>query len=137
MSSDPVALSYVLSFIAEHAGNGELDSIVDAARARRRALADLAGAQITVGVSVRLGNLRPAYLNGLTGTVTERTTPRRGAKPRCTIRLDPESVRRLAFADTQYTHLHDQTSFDLGGIPAAACHLTDRPTASPEEQPLP
>jgi hypothetical protein len=123
-SSDPVTLTEVLSFIGGHAEPDALDTILDVVRDRRRALADAAAHAVTVGATVR-HSLSPRYLNGLTGIVIAIPAARRGAKRRCTIRLDQTSVTRLAQADSSYAHLREETSYEMGGIPVAACHLVD------------
>jgi hypothetical protein len=125
VSSDPVTLTDVLSFIGGHADPDALDTILGVVRDRRRALADVAAHAVRVGATVRLHSLSPRYLNGLTGTVTAIPAARRGAKRRCTIRLDQTSVTRLAQADSSYAHLREETSYEMGGIPVAACHLVD------------
>jgi hypothetical protein len=125
--SDPVARTYVLAFIAGHADDEDLDTITDVVRTRRRMLADLAAAAVTVGASVRLQNLSPRYLNGLTGTVIDITSPRRGATRRCVVRLDAASTQQLAELDA-YAHLREATSHDLHDVPARACHLVTPPS---------
>jgi hypothetical protein len=73
-----------------------LDAIIEAAVARRSFLRDMKGANNKInfvpGTHVRVVNIRPKYLTGITGTVSFKTADRRGdlmvdVDPRCYHRL--------------------------------------------------
>jgi hypothetical protein len=59
-----------------------LDAIIEAAVARRRFLRDMQGANNKVnfvpGTQVRVINIKPKYLQGITGVVSNKTAGRRG-----------------------------------------------------------
>lgn len=51
-----------------------LDALIDAAHTRKKALAKIRATQVQVGDRVRLVDIRPKYIDGATGTVTDRTS---------------------------------------------------------------
>lgn len=70
--SDPIlTLPRVVEFLTTTATEHDLDVVVDALRGRRAALAKVTAAAIKRGVTAKTKNLKPKYLSGLTGDVTE------------------------------------------------------------------
>lgn len=73
-----------------------LDAIIEIAVARRTFLRDARGAENKVsfvpGTAVRVINIKPKYLNGITGVVSPKTADRRGD---LMVDIDPHCWRRL------------------------------------------
>ncbi len=73
-----------------------LDAIIEIAVARRNWLRDARGAENKVsfvpGTSVRVINIRPKYLTGITGVVSTKTADRRGD---LMVEVDQRHYRRL------------------------------------------
>lgn len=67
--SETLALSAITAHIAAHASESDLDRIVAVVVERRKALATMAAAAVTVGAKVEIVNLRPADYKGKRGTV--------------------------------------------------------------------
>jgi hypothetical protein len=112
----PTALSLVdaLTFVANSSSDHELDLIVAAVNARRRALREVRSAAVTIGSVVTIQNLSPAYLNGLTGTVEAHS---RGKRTRVDVRLDEKSTKILRFQGGRFPVGAETTEYLLGGVP--------------------
>ncbi|WP_052443220.1 hypothetical protein [Streptacidiphilus neutrinimicus] len=99
-------LSQVLDSIRTNASREDLD-VLRLLIGKRRELLSLAdSALIREGAQVEIRNLSPAYLSGLTGTVT--TLKRYGSKVIATVTLDAPSAARAAKASKgRYTNAVD------------------------------
>lgn len=84
-STQADALQYVLTVTDE----ADLDRLAAAIGDRRRDLRKLRAAPIKVGSTVRLDNIRPKYLAGITGRVTQLHGQT------CTINLTENSIADL------------------------------------------
>jgi hypothetical protein len=90
------------SFIIDLIDGGELDSMMDllgdSVRARRDYLRELRGAinkaTFMPGTKVRLINIWPKYLHGITGVVSSQTPSRRGD---LMVDVDPSCYHRLGY----------------------------------------
>jgi hypothetical protein len=88
------------SFIADLIAAGETDDIIalliDTAVARRNYLRDVKGAvnkvRFVPGTKVRLVNISPKYMHGVTGVVGTQTPKRRGD---LMVEIDPSCYHRL------------------------------------------
>jgi hypothetical protein len=73
-----------------------LDAIIEIAVARRTFLRDAKGAENKIdfvpGTAVRVINIKPKYLSGITGVVSTRIADRRGD---LMVEVDPRFYRRL------------------------------------------
>lgn len=79
------ALQYLLTITDET----DLDRLSEAISGRRRDLRKLRAASVKVGSRVRLANIRPKYLAGITGRVTQLDGQN------CTISLTENSIADL------------------------------------------
>jgi len=90
-----ITFADVLTYVATRATEAEIRQLGAAGNAAIKALraqtAAVVGAQLVPGTRVRLSDVRPQYLNGLTGAFVS-MKPGQG-KPRATIELDEESRR--------------------------------------------
>lgn len=118
-TSAPVGMPEVTDFILQRATAAELDRLVPLMRQRHEALREQASADVGMDSMVELANLNRQYLNGLRGTVVAVTTTR--GKTHVTVRLDANSVTRLATSSTKFAHAYGQDSYDLPGIPIICC----------------
>jgi hypothetical protein len=90
------------SFIVDLIETGQVDDMVgliyDAAVARKEFLKEMRGAMnratMAPGTKVRLINIRPKYLHGITGTVSAATPSRRGD---IMVDIDPSCHHRLGY----------------------------------------
>jgi hypothetical protein len=88
------------SFIADLIEAGECDDVIDllrdAVNARTNFLRDMKGAvnkaTFVPGTKVRLVNIRPKYLHGITGVVSSQTPSRSGD---LMVEVDPSCYRKL------------------------------------------
>jgi hypothetical protein len=112
----PTAPSMVdaLTFVANASSDDELDRVVAAVNARRRTLREVRSAAVTIGSVVKIQNLSPAYLNGLTGTVEAHS---RGKRTRVEVRLDETSTKILRFQGGRFQVSAETTEYLLGGVP--------------------
>jgi hypothetical protein len=115
----PVGMPEVGDFILQRATADELDRLVPLMRQRHQTLREQASADVGMDSVVVLADLSRQYLNGLRGTVVAVTTHR--GKTHVTVRLDANSVTRLATSSTKYAHAYGQDSYDLPGIPITCC----------------
>lgn len=104
-------LQSVLGFVASHATERDIEQILEAAQTRRKVLAQVRSAALSVGTKVTLGGLRPKYLNDLSGTV------RIINGQRCDVSLDEASTNRLRYAGKRFIVRPDVTSYVLKGVP--------------------
>ena len=112
----------IQDFITSQADSEDLSQILGAVKARRASLEIKAAAAVETGARVELHNLRPQYLNGLTGTVKE-TEGGRGQR-RVTVTLDESSTSRLRIDGARRFYVpRDVTSYDLNRVPAACCKV--------------
>lgn len=101
----------VIAFIVARADETDLANILNAVKARRKALGQINAAAVKVGQRVTLDGLSPKYLNGLTGTVLSVE----GA--RCTVTLDRDSTTSLRYAGQRFRIPTEHMEYNLGGIP--------------------
>jgi hypothetical protein len=110
-------LAVATDFILSHATEQDLTRITEAVKQRRAALAAVRTASLTTGTPVRIANISPRYLNGLTGTLG------RIDGKHATVILDAESTDRLRFtpSNKRFDVPFDTASFDLPGVPLSCC----------------
>ena len=104
------ALIDVLTFIETAATSDDIDAIHSAIKNRLRRLRDAQAAAVKLGDEVRIADISPKYLCGLSGTVTAK----RGA--RVTVTLDERSTKMLRF---KRPYVGDETNHELTGVPAS------------------
>ncbi|MEU7480492.1 hypothetical protein AB0A63_31255 [Lentzea sp. NPDC042327] len=124
MSNSTVNMAGVVSFVLEEADADNLDNLVEAIRSRRQILADIASASLTEGATVTTHNLRPKYLDGLTGAVTTIVRGRGRGRAHATVRLDKASTAELRVRSSKFHHLAGRDSYDLQGIPLSCLKTT-------------
>lgn len=111
--SDTLTLSEVTAHIAAHATEGDLDRVLDVVRKRRKALATMAAAAVTVGATVEVVNITPADYKGKRGKVKAITGNS------ASITFDAASTKDLRFARSRKINVPDgvtewtQTGFPL------------------------
>jgi hypothetical protein len=96
MSEPEMEYDFIIDLIA----GGECDSIIeglgDAVRARREFLQEIRGAENRInfgpGTKVRIINIRPKYLHGVTGVVSAATPKRHGD---IMVDVDPSQYYKL------------------------------------------
>ncbi|ORT98459.1 hypothetical protein UK99_01585 [Frankia casuarinae] len=110
-------LAVATDFILSHATDQDLTRITETVQQRRTALAAIRSASLTTGIPVRIANIKPRYLNGLTGTI------RQIDGKHAAIILDAESTDRLRFtpSNKRFPVPSEATSFDLRGVPLSCC----------------
>ncbi|MFI8932417.1 hypothetical protein ACIG3E_32735 [Streptomyces sp. NPDC053474] len=110
-------LETAIGYISLHATQNDLDRIHAAAKQRATALREARAAAVTKGSTVRIGNARPKYMNGLTGVVVD---VRQGRSTVVDLELDAESTDVLRtfrpIPDTVERHT-------LNNVYASVCHL--------------
>ena len=79
-------ITHVLDFIAGHADERQIDTILETVKGRRKTLDRHRALAVRKDQKVTLNRLTPKYLNGLTGTVTALNDQR------CTVTLDEDST---------------------------------------------
>ncbi|MFH0246382.1 hypothetical protein ACGRHY_29075 [Streptomyces sp. HK10] len=113
-------LEAAIGFVSLHASQDDLDRIYAAAKQRTKVLREARAAAVTKGVTVRIDNIKPKYLSGLTGTVTDVSQSR--TRTLVTVELDPESTTTLRMASAR--PIPDGVErYQLTGVPAACCHV--------------
>jgi hypothetical protein len=84
--ADASTVSALADYIRTDATDTDLDTLIDAINARRKYLRASAALALTPGAAIRIENVSPKYLSGLTGTFL-------GAKGnRARIRFDAKST---------------------------------------------
>lgn len=117
MNTTTISASDTLDRIAV-ASDDELDAFFAAIKNRRTALLAQRALTVQIGTKVRLTDLSPRYLNGLTGTVSEF----RSGRKYVTVMLDEDSTQRLRIEGRRKYHVTpEQTEWPLGGIPTGCC----------------
>lgn len=116
MPTEPT-LAVATDFILSHASEQDLTHITEAVKQRRVALVAIRTASLTTGTRVRIANIKPLYLDGLTGTICQIDGKH------ATITLDADSTDRLRFtrSNSQFVVPLVETSFDLPGVPLSCC----------------
>lgn len=113
----PATLSEVTDYIRDQATGDDLLVIRHLANLRKTLLRTVNGAHLRPGASVVTRNMRRAYLNGLSGTVTSLDTTRSG-EVFANLALDRESAERLRKA-SRGRHLDGIDGIPLSGLTAA------------------
>ncbi|MEX5711949.1 hypothetical protein AB1484_27550 [Parafrankia sp. FMc6] len=110
-------LAVATDFILSHATEQDLNRITETVKQRRTALAAIRSASLTTGTPVRIVNIKPRYLHGLTGTLG----PIDGKH--VTVTLDAESTDRLRFtpSNKRFPVPYEATSYDVPGVPLSCC----------------
>ncbi|WP_433358643.1 hypothetical protein [Streptosporangium sp. CA-115845] len=109
----------MLTAILSGATEEDLTAYIGAIQERRAILARLAAAAVTTGINVRIINIKPRYLDGMTGTVTEVVpAPRRGGTQCVTVLLDEESTE--IYKTHRASGLPDK-QVKVEGIPITCC----------------
>lgn len=86
MTNATITISDVTSAILRGDLDDQLDTIQAAYSARRKARAQIMSATLTAGMKVRLGGVRPLYLEGAPATIVDQPRPGR----RFNVRLDQD-----------------------------------------------
>lgn len=113
--SASATITDVLDYVHTRADDQDIESLVQAARTRRKVLGEQRAATVRVGLEVCLDGLSPKYLNGLTGTVDTLDGNRAAVK------LDEVSTDRLRTSGRRFHVPIDTRRYLLGGIPKACC----------------
>ncbi|GGX46372.1 hypothetical protein [Streptomyces noursei] len=111
-------LESAIAFISLHATQEDLDRIYATAKQRSKALREARAASVAKGTLVRLGNIKPKYMDGLTGKVVEVRQGRSTTK--VDIELDAESTDRLRMHRDNVPD--DVERHRLNNVPASVCH---------------
>jgi hypothetical protein len=109
----------LIRFVLDQADEADLDALGEAARQRRTSLRAITAAAVKEGAPVKIRDIKPKYLNGLTGTVKAIETIR--AKRCAVVTLDRDSTQQLAIASAKYASLINHDSYDLTGVPLSCC----------------
>lgn len=113
-------LETAVGFITLHASQEDLDRIYAAAKQRAKALRDVRAASVTTGALVRLGNVKPKYMDGLTGKVVDVRQGRSTTK--VDIELDLDSTEIMRVSSNHYIPVGTERH-RLNNVPASVCHL--------------
>lgn len=112
----------LVRFVLNQADEADLDALIEAARERRKSLRAITASSVKEGATVKLRDIKPKYLIGLTGTVKAIETIRR---KRCAVvTLDRDSTQKLAISSPSHGWLFNHDSYDLTGIPLSCCEMT-------------
>ncbi|MEU4095961.1 hypothetical protein [Streptomyces sp. NPDC026673] len=101
MSDSRLTLPEVTAHIAAHASGADLTRIGEVVKERRKALATMAAARVTVGAEVEIANISPTYYTGKRGTVE---AIERGA---ARVKFNAESTNELRFARSRKISVPD------------------------------
>lgn len=115
MATATITIEDVFEYVHGHADEEELDSLVEAFKARRKALSEKRALNVKVGTEVTLSGLSPKYLNGLAGTVETVNGSR------ADVRLNEESTQRLRFKGKRFYVPMDEETHLLTGVPKGCC----------------
>lgn len=116
MPESTPTLQSATDFVLSHATDDDLTRLAAAIKQRRPALASIRTATLTTGVAVRIANVKPKYLDGLTGRIAQIDGKH------ATVALDADSIDRLRYtSQSRYVVPTEATSFDLRGIPLTCC----------------
>ncbi|MFF0250215.1 hypothetical protein [Streptosporangium sandarakinum] len=122
--TSPAQRAAVLTAILNDASEDDLTAYGSAIQERRAILTRLAAAAVTTGVAVRIVNIKPRYLDGLTGTVTEVVPPARRNATKCvTVMLDEASTETYKAHRAPYGSQEKQAT--VTGIPITCCRPVD------------
>ncbi len=113
----PPTLAVATDFILSHATEQDLTRITETVKQRRAALAAIRTASLTTGTPVRIANIKPRYLDGLTGTIGQIDGTH------AMVILDAESTDRLRSTPSNRRFIvpFKETSYDLHGVPLSCC----------------
>ena len=112
-------ITHVLDFIAGHADERQIDTILETVKGRRKTLDRHRALAVRKDQKVTLNRLTPKYLNGLTGTVTALNDQR------CTVTLDEDSTNTLRYTGRRYTVPPTMKNYPLQGVPTSCCEPQD------------
>ena len=101
----------VIAFIVARADETDLANILNAVKARRKALGQINASAVKVGATVTLEGMSPKYLNGLTGVVKS------VSGGRCSVLLDEGSTTQLRWSGTRFHVREGVTEYLMGGVP--------------------
>ena len=110
----------VIGFVAGHATEDDLNTILDAIKLRRSVLKNARQAELTVGTWVETTGLSPKYCNFLQGELI-------GKGKSSTVLLDERSTSRLRISGAKRFYIPASTErYELTGIPAGCLKEVDR-----------
>lgn len=119
-----ITLQDTITYVTSQADEQALEHVIDAVKQRRKALRSVRAAAVGVGAQVRIGEISPKYLIGMTGDVVDIVGNR------ATVRLNEESTLLLRLKGTRRFYVpDDQLCYDLDGIPLSCC-FTDEVNGS-------
>lgn len=104
-------LSTATDFILNQATETDIEAILRAVNARQRMILAQRAAVVTIGATVTFANLKPKYLNGLTGTVSSIS----GTS--ASILLDKESTDSIRYRRTRFTVPAGVEQYTITGLP--------------------
>ncbi|WP_042373865.1 hypothetical protein [Streptacidiphilus neutrinimicus] len=93
------SIAQVIAFIADRATMADLEPLSDACADRETALRAQRALTVEPGQTVKIVDIRPAWMKGLTGTV-ESIDRASGRKPRAQVRLDARSTNEARWSTT-------------------------------------
>ncbi|MEX5635569.1 hypothetical protein [Parafrankia sp. FMc2] len=109
-------LQSATDFVLSHSTDDDLTRLAATIKQRRTALASIRTATLTTGATVRIANIKPKFLDGLTGRIVQIDGTH------ATVALDADSTDRLRHtSQSRYIMPTETTSFDLRGIPLTCC----------------
>lgn len=114
MATATITIEDVFEYIHGHADEAELDSLVEAFKARRKALSAKRALGVKKGSKVALTGLKPKYLNGLSGTVET------VSGTHADVRLNEESTRRLRYSGRQFYVPEGENEYVMA-VPKVCC----------------
>ncbi|MCX4515900.1 hypothetical protein OHA27_37925 [Streptomyces sp. NBC_01619] len=110
--SSTITLPQITAHIAANASEADMSRIIEVIKERRKTLATMAAAAVTVGATVEVVNIRPAAYKGMRGTV-ERITGNTA-----TIKFDADSTEQLRWARNKQISVPDAvTEWTTSGFP--------------------
>lgn len=107
-----MSATLTLSEVTAHATEADIDRIIDVLKERRKTLASMAAAAVTVGATVEVVNLRPADYKGKRGTVVTITGNT------ASVKFNAESTEELRWSRSQKINVPDGvTEWTANGFP--------------------
>lgn len=114
-------------FLSDHATDTHIEAVHPAIKKRRETLDTIRLSMFKVGDEIVTDRIKPKYLAGLRGTLTQISPPGRTGRQKAVIRLDEDSTNRLRkhewIPEAEKEH-------EVDYIPLAACFPAADPAAA-------
>jgi len=110
-----MTISELVAAIHQIDNEADLTSVFEAYKTRHKTLGAIRASEIKVGMKVKIINIKPKYLVGLTGVVVEPTAfePKGNS---VTVILDPASTDQYRYTSKRFIP-ESETEHRLAGIP--------------------